>query len=83
MGGLHTMTKNERAAILAAAKRINDLASMKNACFGIDAEKDKLIKDGVRPYMMWFEIVAMHLEDLATAEDKYDLERAIHDLLRG
>jgi len=75
------MTKNERAAILAAVKRINELASMENACFGMTAEKDKLVKDGVRPYMMWFEIVAMHLEDLATAESKYDLEQAIHDLV--
>lgn len=76
------MTKNERAAILAAANRIKDLASMENACFGLTQEKDKIIKDGVRPYMMWFEIVAMHLEDLATAESKYDLENAIHELIR-
>ena len=75
------MTNNERAAILAAAKRINELASMERACFGMTEEKDKAIKNGVRPYMMWFEIVAMHLEDLATAENKYDLEQAIHDLV--
>lgn len=77
------MTKSERAAILAAAKRIQELASMENACFGMNAENDKLIKDGVRPYMMWFDIVAMHLEDMAEAEDKYQLERAIQELLRG
>ncbi len=77
------MTKNERAAILAAAKRIQELASMENACFGMTEEKDKTIKDGVRPYMMWFDIVAMHLEDLAEAENKYELERAINDLMWG
>ena len=75
------MTKNERAAILAAANKIKELASMENACFGMTAEKDKLVKDGVRPYMMWFDLVAMHLEDLATAENKYDLENAIRDLI--
>lgn len=75
------MTKNERAAILAAANRIKDLASMENACFAMTTEKDKIIKDGVRPYMMWFEIVAMHLEDLANAECKYDLENAIRELI--
>ena len=77
------MTKSERAAILAAVHKIQALASLERASFGMNAEKDKTIKDGVRPYMMWFEIVAMQLEDLASAEDKYDLERAIHDLLRG
>ena len=75
------MTKAERAAILAAANKIKELASLENACFGMTTEKDKLIKDGVRPYMMWFEIVAMHLEELATAENKYELERAIHELI--
>ena len=77
------MTKSERAAILAAVKRINELASMENACFGMTEEKDKAIKNGVRPYMMWFEIVAMQLEDLAAAENKYQLENAIHELMRG
>ena len=77
------MTKSERAAILAAAKRIQELATMEHACFGMNDEKDKLVKDAVRPYMMWFDIVAMHLEDLAAAENKYELERAIQELLRG
>ena len=77
------MTNNERAAILAAAKRINELASLERACFGMTEEKDKAIKNGVRPYMMWFEIVAMQLEDLAAAENKYQLENAIHELMRG
>ena len=77
------MTKNERAAIQAAAKQIRELASLERAGFSMNAEKDKAIKDGVRPYMMWFEIVAMHLEDLAAAENKHQLENAIHELLRG
>jgi hypothetical protein len=75
------MTKNERAAILAAANRIKELASLENACFGITPETDKIIKDGVNPYMIWFDIVAMHLEELATAENKYELERAINELM--
>ena len=75
------MTKNERAAIRAAAQRIKELASLERASFGMTAESDKTIKDGVRPYMMWFDIVAMHLEDLADAENKYELERAINELM--
>ena len=77
------MTKKERAAILAAANRIKELASLERASFGMTKESDKTIKDGVRPYMIWFEIVAMHLEDLAEAETKYELENAIHDLISG
>lgn len=77
------MTKSERAAIQAAAKRIQELASLERAGFSMNAEKDKAIKDGVRPYMMWFEIVAMQLEALAEAENKYQLENAIHELMRG
>ena len=75
------MTKNERAAIRAAAKRLQELASLERASFGMTEEQDKAIKNGVRPYMMWFDIVAMHLEDLAEADDKYSLENAIHQLL--
>ena len=75
------MTKQERAAIRAAAKRLQELASLERASFGMTEETDKAIKDGVRPYMIWFDIVAMHLEDLAAADDKYSLENAIHQLL--
>jgi hypothetical protein len=77
------MTRNEREAIQAAAKRIRELASLERASFGMNEEYDATIKKGVRPYMMWFEIVAMQLEDLAEAENKYQLENAIHELMRG
>ena len=77
------MTNKERAAIQAAAKQIRELASLERASFGMTEEKDTAIKNGVRPYMMWFEIVAMQLEDLAAAENKYQLENAIHELMRG
>ena len=75
------MTKQERAAIRAAAKRLQELASLERASFAMTEEKDKATKDSIRPYMMWFDIVAMHLEDLAEADDKYSLENAIHQLL--
>lgn len=76
------MNKTEKEALKVAAARIRDLASMENADFGISAEHDKTIKDGVRPYMMWFEIVASHIEALATAEDKYDVRQALDDIFR-
>ena len=75
------MTKQERAAIRAAAKRLQELASLERAAFAMTEEKDKAIKDGIRPYMIWFDVVAMHLEDLAVADNKYSLENAIDALL--
>lgn len=76
------MKKSEQEALKIAAARIRHLASMETAGFGKSKAEDTAIKDGVRPYMMWFECVASHIEALANAGDKYDTKNAIDDILR-
>ena len=76
------MTSKEKEAIKYATKRIKSLASLENAGFGFDKEKDAETKQTIRPYMMWFEIVANYLEALANAEDKYDTQFAIDTIFR-
>lgn len=76
------MNKTEKEALKVTAARIRHLASMETADFGRSAEYDKTIKDGVRPYMMWFECVASHIEALADAENNYDTQNALRDIFR-
>lgn len=76
------MNKTEKEALKVAAAHIRHLASMETASFGRSKAEDKTIKDGVQPYMMWFECVASHIEALADAEDKYDTRNAIEDIFR-
>lgn len=56
------LTNSEIIALRQVAERIRELASMENANFG--KEKDKLIKDGVRPYMTWFVCEASEIEKI-------------------
>ena len=58
------MTKLEKEALLTLAKRIHLLASLENASFHADGEKDKQIKKSISPYMMWFESVAFDIEKI-------------------
>ena len=58
------MTKLEKEALLSCASRLSNLASLENASFHIDEEKDEYIKRMIRPYMMWFESVAYDLEKI-------------------
>lgn len=58
------MTNLEKEALLSCAKRINKLASLENAGFHMDKEKDKEIKKAITPYMTWFESVAMDIEKI-------------------
>lgn len=58
------MTNLEKEALLSCAKRLNKLASLENASFHMDEEKDKEIKKAITPYMSWFESVAMDIEKI-------------------
>ena len=58
------MTKQELTVLKNCSERIKELASLEHASFNIDKEKDKAVKDTIRPYMMWFELVAIYLDDL-------------------
>lgn len=58
------MTNLEKEALLSCAKRLNKLASLENAGFHVDKEKDAQVKRAIAPYMMWFESVAMDIEKI-------------------
>lgn len=58
------MTNLEIIAIKTIAERLLDLASLENACFDHNNEKDEYIKSKIRPYMSWFEGCAYYLEDI-------------------
>lgn len=67
------MTNLEKEALQVLAKRIHSLASLENASFNINKEKDEQIKKAISPYMMWFESVAFDLEKIIElADDKQD-----------
>lgn len=67
------MTNLEKATLQTLADRIKSLASLENASFNMDEEKDKQIKKAISPYMMWFESVAYDIEKvLELADDKQD-----------
>ena len=67
------MTKTEKLALKTLANRIHSLASLENASFNRDEEKDKQVKKTISPYMMWFESVAFDLEKIVElADDKQD-----------
>lgn len=76
------MTTREKNALKQVAERISGLASMENASFSMSPEHDKVVKDGVRPYMTWFQCVASYLNALADANDNYDLENALNNIER-
>lgn len=64
------MTKQEIRIIKKCADRIDYLASLKHACFNANKEKDEKIKNEIRPYMLWFEIVSDTLDELLKAQDE-------------
>lgn len=67
------MTNLEKEALKTLAERIHKLASLENASFNINKEKDEQIKKAISPYMMWFESVAFDLEKIIElADDKQD-----------
>lgn len=76
------MTNGEKQAILTAAQRINALASLENAGFDFDKSHNEYIKDKIRPYMSWFELVAEYLEELANAENGYEKKMVIEKIQR-
>lgn len=64
------MTNTEKLALTTCAKRIKSLASLERASFNSDKEKDEQIKKAIKPYMMWFESVAMDIERIVELTEK-------------
>lgn len=80
------MNKSEKEVITNCVKRLNYLASLDHASFNANKEKDDQIKKAIRPYMLWFEIVAMKLEELQEISEekdgytkKYKMEECVRD----
>ena len=79
------MTNMEKIALKSCADRLEALASLENAGFSFNKEDDKRIKDAIKPYMMWFEIVAENIRDIVKLDEEKDrwwkqhkLEEIIH-----
>ena len=64
------MTNLEKQALLSCVKRLNSLASLERANFNSNKEKDEQIKKVIKPYMMWFECVAMNIEKIVELTDE-------------
>lgn len=64
------MTKSEKETLLCVARKIRYYASLKNASFSHNEEKDKDVKNSIRPYMCWLEICANDIEEIVEADNK-------------
>ena len=78
------MTNLEKEALLSCAKQLNKLASLENASFHIDKEKDEYIKRTIKPYMMWFESVAFDIEKIVelTEEKGFIKKEQLDEIIR-
>lgn len=78
------MTNTEKVALLGCAKRINKLASLENASFHMNPEEDERIKRAIKPYMMWFESVAMDIENIVelTEEKGFIKKEQLDEIIR-
>lgn len=79
------MTNLEKETLLTCAKRLNKLASLENASFHIDEEKDEYIKKMIKPYMMWFESVAYDLEkvvELSNQKNDFIKKEQLEEIIR-
>ena len=75
------MTNGEKQALQYAAARIKSLASLENAGFDFNKDKDQYIKQKISPYMQWFELVADNLEQLAAAENGWEKKMIIERII--
>jgi hypothetical protein len=58
------LTNSEVIQLQEIAERINVLASLENASFAMDKEKDAEIKEYIKPYMIWFKSEASELNKI-------------------
>lgn len=66
------MTKQEIKALESIIRSIENIASLENACFNSDIEKDKEIKNTIRPYMVWFDGSVQNLKNMIKYSQKGD-----------
>ncbi len=59
------LTNEDVGKLRMACDRIRELASLEKANFSpFDEGKDIEVKKNVRPYMMWFEVVAQGIDEI-------------------
>lgn len=64
------LTNDDIRHLRNAVARIKNLANLENASFvPFNEEEDKVIKEKIRPYMMWFECVASGIEDILNGKE--------------
>jgi hypothetical protein len=79
------MTNLEKEVLQVLANRINKLASLENASFNMDEEKDKQVKKTISPYMMWFEAVAFDIEkiiELSGQKNDFIKKEQLEEIIR-
>lgn len=64
------MTAREKEALKTTADMIRKLTSLERASFCFDRKEDEAIKEKIRPWMIWFEIAAMHIDDVVEISDE-------------
>lgn len=63
------LTNAEVLKLKMATDRIKELSSLERAKFLANSEEDKKIKEIIRPYMMWFDVVANGIEDIIDGKE--------------
>lgn len=79
------MTNTEKLALKTLAERIHKLASLENASFHMDKEKDEQVKKTISPYMMWFESVAFDIEkivELSGQKNDFIKKEELEEIIR-
>lgn len=63
------LTNEDILKLRMACDRIRKLASMENASFSTNEDKDKQVKEDVKHYMEWFKCVANSVDRLLDGEN--------------
>lgn len=63
------LTNEDMIKLRMACDRIRNLASLENASFSFNKEKDIEIKKAILPYMEWFNSISYSIESLLNGED--------------
>ena len=65
------MSKSEYQCLEAVSASIKRLASLKDATFNADPEKDAMIKKTIENYMQWFEGDAFVIDEVLDGKASY------------
>ena len=74
------MTNMEKIALLSCAERLERLASLENACFCFDKDKDAEIKQTIKCWLQWFDCVADNIRTIVNLDEEKDRYWKKHQL---